>query len=101
MARVPEKNNPSREWTPEFLSAQLSQLTGPQDALALISPGGYHKAAAVLVTFDPDSLKPFEPSASDAADFDRLLADITTVHDDQSRPSSMLRSEARKKTLAA
>jgi cellulose synthase operon protein C len=100
MEQSSNKKIPSSQWTEEFLISQLSQLTGTAAAPAL-SPGSYHKAAAVLVGFDPDSLNPFEPSTSDAADFDRLLADITTVHDDQSRPASMLRSEVRKKTLAA
>ncbi len=100
MEQSPGKNNPRPEWTKDFLLSQLSQLAG---AAAGTAPtlGSYHKAAAVLVSFNPESIKPFEPSTPDTEDFERLLADITTVHDEQGRPASMLLSEVRKRTLAS
>ena len=100
MDQPPNKNNPSSQWTEEFLLSQLSRLTGSKAAPAL-SPGCYHKAAAVLVSFDPESIIPFDPLTSVDEDFERLIADTTTVHDEQGRPASMLRSEVRKRTLAS
>ncbi|MEZ5354677.1 MAG: hypothetical protein R2762_18745 [Bryobacteraceae bacterium] len=62
------------------------------------SPTPYHKAAAVLVSFNPDTIVPLGEATD--SDFEQLLAD-STVDAGRSGPEWSLNNEARRASLEA
>ncbi|MFN2135912.1 MAG: ATP-binding protein [Candidatus Promineifilaceae bacterium] len=93
----------------DLLKENLAQITVDDSAVRVPGEIGrnnleedLHLAAAVLVTFDPEQLRPFEPvDATEARGpaVRRLLANATLRYDDQGRPSWSLKHGARRRAL--
>jgi len=98
-----DKKSVGEELTEDFVLAKLRSLENRQPSPAKPTPvlGPYHKAASVLTSFNADLLEPMRTAGEDSEPFEELLADCTIVYDARNHPSSMLRTEVRRRTLQA